>query len=117
MSATGPRPADIPFDHAAAVRAQAALDRAAAVLHDVGAGRVRAGAVARADFAGVYAEDFAGADREIGQASNDARHAVAALRSAIALAAEAALAAQAGRAAEQQAWDADRSHPPPIGVR
>ena len=117
MSTTGPRPADLPFDHAAAAEAEGALDRAAAVLRDVGEGRTRAGAVARADFEGVYAEDFAEADRQLGQSTNDARSAIAALRAAITGAARDARAAQAGRAAQQEAWDAAHVHPPPVGVR
>jgi hypothetical protein len=111
------RPIDIPFDHARAAEAVAALDRATAVLADVTAARISAGATARRHFRGVYAEDFDGTDRDLGAASSDARSAVAALRSAIAAAAGAAHRAQAARADEQRAWDEAHAHPPPVGVR
>jgi hypothetical protein len=112
-----PRPTDIPFDHAAATVAVAALDRAAAVLADVADGRIAAGDVARQHFRGVYAEDFARSDHDLGAASADARLAAAALRNAIVSAAEAALRAQVARAGDQRAWDAAHAHPPPVGIR
>lgn len=111
-----PRPTDLPFDHARAAEAVAALDRASAVLADVAVGRSRAGATAREAFRGVYAADFARSDLELGAASGDARSALAALRRAIAAAAEAALRAQAGRAEDQRAWDEAHAHRPPVGL-
>lgn len=116
MTTTGPRPPDLPFDHAAAAAAVAALDRAGAVLADRADGRSAAAATAREHFRGVYADDFGAADRELGAASSDARSAAAALASAIAAASEAAHAAQAARGAEQQAWDAAQVPPTPVRV-
>jgi hypothetical protein len=114
MTVTGPRPPSVVFDHGAAATAVAALDRATAVLVDVGEGRRTAGAVARARFRGTYAADFQGADAALGREAGTARSALAALRRAIAAAAETALQAQALRQREQQAWDrADRRRPPP----
>ncbi|HEU5152785.1 MAG TPA: hypothetical protein VFU19_20005 [Iamia sp.] len=112
-----PRPTDLPFGHAAAAVAVAALDRAAAVLADVDDGRAGAGATARRHFAGVYAGDFDRADRDLGTATADARASVAALRAAVAGAAAAARRAQAARAEEQRAWDAEHAQPPPVGRR
>ncbi|HEX7134706.1 MAG TPA: hypothetical protein VF228_19180 [Iamia sp.] len=112
-----PRPADIPFDHAAAAVAVDALERAIAVLADASAVRVEAAATASEQFRGVYAEDFVRRGIELGQASGDARSSVAAVRSAIASGAEAARLAQAARGLEQQAWDTAHADPPPVGVR
>jgi hypothetical protein len=112
-----PRPADIPFDHAAAAVAVDALDRTAAVLADVSEVRVAAGATAKEHFRGVYAEDFVGNDRELGQASGDARSGVAGLRSVIAAGSEAARLAQAARVLEQRAWDTAHADAAPVGVR
>lgn len=113
---TGPRPGDIAFDHAAAAVAVGALDRAAAVLADVALARSDAAAAARADFAGAYADDFTRSDRDLAEASGDARSAVAALRAAIVGAAAAARQAQAARSVEQIAWDDAHAHPTPVGV-
>lgn len=113
---TGPRPDDIAFDQAAAAAAVAALDRARAVIDDVGASRVSAGATAREDFRGAYARDFTESDRRLGRACDDAASQVDELRSAIAEAMEAARRAQAARVIEQRAWDAADAPPIPAGV-
>lgn len=111
------RPTDIPFDHARALEAVAALDRATAVVDDVADARLRASGTAREHFRGVYAEDFARSDGDLGTASDEARAAAAALRHAIASAAETARQAQAARVDDQRAWDQAHAHPPPVGVR
>jgi ectoine hydroxylase-related dioxygenase (phytanoyl-CoA dioxygenase family) len=113
MPTPGPRPADIVFDHAAAAAAVAAIDHARVVLRDVAATRAEAAATARAQFRGVYADDFETAGHAITQTSNDAARGLGALRVAIAGAAEAALLAQVGRSMEQHAWD--QAQVPPVG--
>lgn len=116
MSPTGPRPPDVVFDHAAAALAVAALERASAVLADVAELRSRAAATAREHFAGAYATDLARSDRDLGEASGDARSAVATLRGAILAASDAAKLTQAARTREQQAWDVAHAEPMPVGV-
>jgi hypothetical protein len=105
------RPADIVFDHAAALTAVAAIDRARSVLGESATARVGASATARTHFRGAHADDFAIADRAIGQTSNDARRGLGALRSAILAASEAATVAQVARTAEQHVWDAAQLPP------
>ncbi|HEV7722281.1 MAG TPA: hypothetical protein VGO60_13405 [Iamia sp.] len=116
MTQTGPRPADIVFDHAAAAAAIAGLDRAQAVMGDVADSRNRALATASTYFRGVYAEDLTRADGDLGLASNDARRNATALRAAISRAAEAALLAQAARGEQQHAWDRANVRPAPARV-
>jgi len=116
MTATGPRPADIVFDHAAAAAAIAGLDRAQAVLGDVADSRTKAVAIASVHFGGIYAEDLARSDGDLGVTSNDARRNASALRAAISAAAEAALVAQAARGEEQHAWDRVQAQPGPARV-
>ena len=111
MTSTGPRPADIVFDHAAAAAAIAQLDRAQAVMSDVAGSRIRAAATAAVHFRGVYAEDLTRYDGELGLTSNDARRSAGALRAAISGAAEAAVLAQAARGEEQHAWDSANALP------
>ncbi len=110
MSDTGPRPPDVPFDHAAALVAIGALDQAGAVLGDVAGTRHDAAATAAEHFRGVYAEDFGRVDGELATAGDDARTEAIELRRAIEAGVDAARAAQAARTLEQEAWDV--AHPP-----
>ena len=106
MDPAGPRPPDIPFDHAAAQAAILALDRAQAVAADTSMTRATAARQASVEFRGAYADDFASAETDLDATTLDAFLTLTALRAAIEAAMAAARTAQATRAGEQASWDA-----------